>query len=72
MLPGNQKVLQSYTASVYFGESSISSGSSAKMRALTGAPLVTPKPSAACLVVLSVSLFHESRGYPLFDVLSSV
>ena len=61
-----------FWASVYFGESSISSGSSANMRALTGASLVTLKPSAACLVALSASLFPEPGGYPLFDVLSSV
>ena len=57
---------------MYFGESSVSSGSSANMRALIGASLVTPKPSAADLVVLSASLFPEPGGYPLFDVLSSV
>ena len=51
---------------MYFGESSISSGSSANMRALIGASLVTPTPSAACLAVLSASLFPEARGYPLF------
>ena len=61
-----------FWASVYFGESSVSSGSSANMRALIGASLVTPKPSAADLVVLSASLFPEPGGYPLFDVLSSV
>ena len=61
-----------FWALVYFGESSVSSGSSANMRALIGASLFTPKPSAACLAVLSASLFPEPRGYPLFDVLSSV
>ena len=61
-----------FGAAVYFGESSVNSGSSANMRALIGASLVTPKPSAACLVVLSASLFPEPGGYPLFDVLSSV
>ena len=61
-----------FWASVYFGESSVSSGISAKMEALIGASLVTPKPSAVCLVVLSASLFPEPGGYPLFDVLSSV
>ena len=61
-----------FWASVYFGESNVSSGSSANMRALIGASLVTPKPSAADLVVLSASLFPEPGGYPLFDVLSSV
>ena len=48
-----------FWALVYFGESSVSSGSSANMRDLIGASLVTPKPSAACLVVLSASLFPE-------------
>ena len=61
-----------FWASVYFGESSVSSGSSADMRALIAASLVTPKPLAACLAVLSASLFPEPGGYPLFDVLSSV
>ena len=61
-----------FWASVYFGESSVSSGSSANMRALIGASLVTPKPSAAVLVVLTARLFPEPEGYPLFDVLSSV
>ena len=61
-----------FWASVYFGESSVTSGSSASMRALTAASLVTPKPLAACLAVLSVSLFPEPRGYPLYDILSSV
>ena len=61
-----------FWASVYFGESSVSSGISAKMEALIGASLVTPKLSAACLVVLSASLFPEPGGYPLFDVFSSV
>ena len=51
-----------FQASVYFGESSVSSGSSTNMRALIGASLVTPKPSAACLVVLSASLFPEPGG----------
>ena len=37
------------------------------MRALIGVSLVTPKPSAACLAVLSDSLFPEPLGYPLFD-----
>ena len=48
--------------SVYFGESSISSDSSANMRALIAASLVTPKPLAACLAVLSASLFPEPGG----------
>ena len=61
-----------FGVSVYFGESSVSSGSFANMRALIGASLVTPKPLAACLAVSSASLFPEPRGYPLFDVLSSV
>ena len=61
-----------FGVSVYFGESSVSSGSFANMRALIGASLVPPKPSAACLAVLSASLFPEPGGYPLFDVLSSV
>ena len=61
-----------FWASVYFGESSVSSGSSANMRALIGASLVTPKPLAACLVVLSASLFPEPGGYTLSDVFSSV
>ena len=61
-----------FWASVYFGESSVSSGSSANMRALIGVSLVIPEPSAACLAVLSASLFPEPGGYPLFDVLSSV
>ena len=63
-----------FWASVYFGESSISSGSSTNMRALIGASLVTLKPSAAYLVALSASLFPEPGvgGDPLFDVLSSV
>ena len=61
-----------FWALVYFGESSVSSGSSTNMRALIGASLVTPKPSAACLAVLSASLYPEPGGYPLFDVLSSV
>ena len=47
---------------MYFGESSVSSGSSANMRALIGASVVTPKPSAACLAVLSASLFPEPGG----------
>ena len=51
-----------FWASVYFRESSVSSGSSANMRALIGASLVTPKPLAACLEVLSVSLFPELKG----------
>ena len=61
-----------FWASVYFGESNISSGSSANMRDFIGASLVTLKPLAACLAVLSASLFPEPGGYPLFDVLSSV
>ena len=61
-----------FWASVYFGESSVSSGSSANMRALIGASLVTLKPLAACLAVLSASQFPEPGGYPLFDILSSV
>ena len=62
-----------FSASVYFGESSVSSGSSTNMRALIRASLnrVTSKPSAACLAVLSASLVPDPRGYPLFDVLSS-
>ena len=61
-----------FWATVYFGDSSVSSGSSANMRALIGASLVTPKTPAACLAVLSASQFPEPGGYPLFDVLSSV
>ena len=63
-----------FWASVYFGESNVSSGSSTNIRALIGASLVIPKPSAACLAVLSASLFPEPGvgGDPLFDVLSSV
>ena len=52
-----------FWASVNFGESSVGSGSSANIRALIGASLVTPKPSAACLVVLSASLFPQGWGW---------
>ena len=51
-----------FWASVYFGDSSISSGSSANTRALIEPSFVTSKPSAACLVVLSASLFPWARG----------
>ena len=64
--------LVGFWVSVYFGESSVSSGSSANMRVLIGASFVTPKPLDACLVVLSATLVPEPGGYPLFDVLSSV
>ena len=49
-----------FWASAYFGEPGVSSGSSANIRALIEASLVTPKPSAACLVVLSASLFPRA------------
>ena len=52
-------------------ESSVSSGSSTKTSALIGASLVTPKSSAACLAVLSASLFPEPGGY-LFLMSSAV
>ena len=51
-----------FWASVYFGESSVSSDSSANIKALIGASLVTPTPLAARLVVLSASLFPEPGG----------
>ena len=49
-----------FWASAHFGEPSFSSGSSANTRALIGASLVAPKPSVACLVVLSTSLFPRA------------
>ena len=55
-----------FWASVYFGESSVSSGSSANMRALIGASHVTPKPSTAYLVVSSASLFPRVQGVTSF------
>ena len=58
--------LVGFGASVYFGESSISSGSSTNTRALIGASLVTSKPLAACLAVLSASLFPRARGVSSF------
>ena len=51
-----------FWASVYFGESSVSSGSSTNTRALIGASLVTLKPSAACLVVLTGQESCSSAG----------
>ena len=55
-----------FWASVYFEESSVSSGSSANMRTLIGALLVTPKASSACLAVLSANLFPEPGGVSSF------
>ena len=55
-------VTQSQTRLKWLSSSSVSSGSSTNMRALIGASLVTPKPLAACLAVLSASLFPEPGG----------
>ena len=55
-----------FWASLHFGESSFSSGSSTNMRALIESSLVTPNPLAACVVVLYASLFSRARWVSSF------